>query len=110
MPIQANLPATSAGSAPNPPIALTPLSKNDGLPDVFITAVGGNHLFHNQGGGKFVEVTAAAGVAGAADGWSTSAAWIDYDNDGKLDLFVCNYVRWSPELDRAAPFELPNIG
>jgi hypothetical protein len=83
---------------------------NDGLPDVFITAVGSNHLFHNQGGGKFVEVTAAAGVAGAPDGWSTSAAWIDYDNDGKLDLFVCNYVRWSPELDRAAPFELPNIG
>lgn len=83
---------------------------NDGLPDVFITAVGGNHLFHNQGGGKFVEVTATAGVAGAADGWSTSAAWIDYDNDGKLDLFVCNYVRWSPELDRAAPYELPNIG
>jgi hypothetical protein len=83
---------------------------NDGLPDVFITAVGGNHLFHNEGGGKFREVTATTGVGGAADGWSTSAAWIDYDNDGKLDLFVCNYVRWSPALDRAAPFELPNIG
>jgi enediyne biosynthesis protein E4 len=83
---------------------------NDGLPDVFITAVGGNHLFHNEGGGKFREVTREAGVGGAPDGWSTSAAWIDYDNDGKLDLFVCNYIRWSPELDRAAPFELPNIG
>ena len=83
---------------------------NDGLPDVFITAVGSNHLFHNEGGGKFREVTREAGVAGAPDGWSTSAAWIDYDNDGKLDLFVCNYIRWSPELDRAAPFELPNIG
>jgi hypothetical protein len=83
---------------------------NDGLPDVFITAVGGNHLFHNEGGGKFKQVTIEAGVGGAADGWSTSAAWIDYDNDGKLDLFVCNYIRWSPELDRAAPFELPNIG
>jgi hypothetical protein len=83
---------------------------NDGLPDVFITAVGGNHLFHNEGGGKFREVTAPAGVGGAADSWSTSAAWIDYDNDGKLDLFVCNYIRWSPELDKAAPFELPNIG
>jgi enediyne biosynthesis protein E4 len=83
---------------------------NDGFPDVFITAVGGNHLFHNQGGGKFREVTSVAQVGGAADGWSTSAAWIDYDNDGKLDLFVCNYIRWSPELDRAAPFELPNIG
>ena len=83
---------------------------NDGLPDVFITAVGGNHLFHNEGGGKFKQVTTEAGVGGASDGWSTSAAWIDYDNDGKLDLFVCNYIRWSPELDRAAPFELPNIG
>jgi hypothetical protein len=83
---------------------------NDGLPDVFITAVGGNRLFHNEGGGKFHEVTREAGVGGAADGWSTSAAWIDYDNDGKLDLFVCNYIRWSPELDRAEPFELPNIG
>jgi enediyne biosynthesis protein E4 len=83
---------------------------NDGLPDVFITAVGGNHLYHNEGGGKFREVTGPAEVGGAPDGWSTSAAWIDYDNDGKLDLFVCNYIRWSPELDRAAPFELPNIG
>ena len=83
---------------------------NDGLPDVFITAVGGNHLFHNEGGGKFREVTHEAGVGGLADGWSTSAAWIDYDNDGRLDLFVCNYVRWSAELDLAAPYELPNIG
>jgi hypothetical protein len=83
---------------------------NDGLPDVFVTCVGGNHLFHNEGQGKFREVTETAGVAGAADGWSTSAAWIDYDNDGKLDLFVCNYVRWSPELDRGASFELPQIG
>ena len=83
---------------------------NDGLPDVFITCVGGNHLFHNEGKGKFREVTQTAGVAGALDGWSTSAAWIDYDNDGKLDLFVCNYVRWSPEIDRAANFELPKLG
>jgi hypothetical protein len=82
---------------------------NDGLPDVFITAVGGNRLFHNEGNGKFREVTQAAGVGGSG-GWSTSAAWIDYDNDGKLDLFVCNYVRWSPDIDRAASFVLPNIG
>jgi hypothetical protein len=83
---------------------------NDGLPDIFFTGVHGNHLFHNQGKGKFSEATATANVGGAADGWSTSAAWIDYDNDGKLDLFVCNYVRWSEELDRAASFELPQIG
>ncbi len=83
---------------------------NDGLPDVFITALGGDRLFHNEGKGKFRLVTKEAGLDGAPDDWSTSAAWIDYDNDGKLDLFVCNYVRWSPDIDRAANFELPNIG
>jgi hypothetical protein len=83
---------------------------NDGLPDVFITGVGGNHLFHNDGHGKFHEVTGEAGVGGASNGWSTGAAWVDYDNDGKLDLFVCNYVQWSPEIDRAASYVLPNIG
>ena len=83
---------------------------NDGLPDVFITALGGDHLFHNEGKGKFREVTKEAGLGGSAEDWSTSAAWIDYDNDGKLDLFVCNYVHWSPEIDRAANFELPKIG
>jgi enediyne biosynthesis protein E4 len=83
---------------------------NDGLPDVFITAVGGNHLFHNEGGGRFREVTQEAGVGGSAENWSSSAAWIDYDNDGRLDLFVCNYIRWSREIDLAAPYELPGIG
>jgi hypothetical protein len=82
---------------------------NDGLCDVFITAVGGNHLFHNEGKGKFREVTSEAGVAGT-NSWSTSAAWIDYDNDGKLDLFVCNYVRWSADIDQAASYVLPTIG
>lgn len=78
--------------------------ENDGLPDVFITAVGGNHLFHNLGGGKFADVTAESGVAGSPAQWSTSAAFIDYDNDGRLDLFVGNYVRWSRELDLKANF------
>src|SRR6266436_4503033 len=68
---------------------------NDGFADVFVSAVGGNHLFHNLGAGKFAEVTADAGVGGAATDWSSGCVWIDYDNDGKLDLFVCNYVRWS---------------
>ncbi len=79
---------------------------NDGLPDVFITGVGGNHLFHNEGGGKFKEVTAEAGVGGPPDGWSTSAAWIDYDNDGKLDLFVCNYVKWSRDIDAQVGYKI----
>jgi hypothetical protein len=83
---------------------------NDGWVDVFITAVGGNHLFHNLGQGKFEEVTASAGVSGSTNGWSTSAAWIDYDNNGQLDLFVCNYVTWSKELDFEVNYTLPGIG
>jgi enediyne biosynthesis protein E4 len=83
---------------------------NDGLPDVFISCVGGNHLFHNEGNGKFKDVTAQAGVGGAAGDWSTSCAWVDYDNDGKLDLFVCNYVRWSPEIDREVGYKLAGGG
>ena len=83
---------------------------NDGLADVFITAVGGNHLFHNLGRGKFAEVTAPAGVGGSPDEWSTSATWIDYDNDGDVDLFVCNYVRWSKEIDLEVGYKLTGIG
>jgi hypothetical protein len=83
---------------------------NDGRSDLFISAVGGNHLFHNESGGKFRDVTAEAGVAGAADGWSTAAAWLDYDNDGQLDLFVCNYVRWSEEIDKQVGYTLVGVG
>ena len=83
---------------------------NDGLPDILITGVGGNHLFHNDSGGKFHDVTAQAGVAGAGDDWTTSAAWLDIDNDGDLDLFVCNYVRWSRETDLAVDYKLPGLG
>ena len=83
---------------------------NDAAPDVFITAVGENHLFHNDGNGKFSDVTTSAGVAGSAAQWSTSAAWIDYDNDGDLDLFVCNYVKWSREIDFEVDYRLVGIG
>lgn len=79
---------------------------NDGLPDVYITAVRGNHLFHNEGGGKFRDVTEAAGVGCGKESWGTSAAWIDYDNDGKLDLFVCNYVKWSREIDGEVGYKI----
>jgi hypothetical protein len=71
---------------------------NDGFPDVLITCVGQNRLFHNTGKGTFVDVTHAAGL-GKREGFSTSALWFDYDRDGLLDLFVCNYVKWSPETD-----------
>src|SRR5581483_8892303 len=69
---------------------------NDGFQDIFITCVGQNRLFHNTGKGAFVDVTNAAGL-GKREGFSTSALWFDYDRDGLLDLFVCNYVKWSPE-------------
>ncbi|MGF1613586.1 MAG: CRTAC1 family protein [Gammaproteobacteria bacterium] len=82
---------------------------NDGWVDVFITAVGSNHLFRNVQG-RFVEVTAEAGVAGGADVWSTASAFFDYDNDGDLDLFVANYVQWSKELDLELGFQLTGIG
>lgn len=82
----------------------------DGLVDVYITAVGENHLFHNLGGGKFADVTKESGTAGGADDWGTSAAFFDYDRDGDLDLFVCNYVRWSRDLDLKLDYRLPGIG
>jgi hypothetical protein len=71
----------------------------DGWTDVFVSALGPNHLFRNLGQGKFLDVTETAGVAGESHRWSTSAGFLDYDNDGDLDLFVCNYVDWSQELD-----------
>jgi hypothetical protein len=83
---------------------------NDGRVDVLITGVGGCRLFHNEGTGKFRDVTASAGVSGAAKDWATSAAFVDYDNDGDLDLFVCNYIRWSPEIDRDVGYSLVGVG
>jgi hypothetical protein len=71
---------------------------NDGFPDIFISCVGQSRLFRNTGDGKFTDVTRAAGLQNH-QGFSTSALWFDYDRDGLLDLFVCNYVRWSPEHD-----------
>jgi hypothetical protein len=71
---------------------------NDGFPDIFISCVGQSRLFRNTGKGTFVDVTKASGLLGR-QALSTSALWFDYDRDGLLDLFVCNYVRWSPEHD-----------
>ena len=83
---------------------------NDGLVDVFITGVAENHLFHNLGAGKFEDVTSRAGMPNEPTRWSTSAAFVDYDNDGKLDLFVCNYVKWSREIDKGVNYTLAGIG
>jgi enediyne biosynthesis protein E4 len=77
----------------------------DGDVDLFVTALGPNRLFENRGG-RFHDVTDRAGVAGAADAWSTSAGFFDADRDGDLDLFVCNYVQWSREIDVELNFTL----
>ena len=85
---------------------------NDGYEDLFISTIGSDHLYRNtlgdagRHGPVFQDVTARAGVQGTPQPgmelkwkWSASAAWVDYDKDGKLDLFVCQYVKWSPKLN-----------
>ncbi|MCS6886313.1 MAG: CRTAC1 family protein [Acidobacteriota bacterium] len=69
---------------------------NDGDVDIYVTALGQDRLFRNNGG-SFEDVTLAAGIVESDFG--TSAAWLDYDRDGLLDLFVCNYVEWSVDKD-----------
>jgi hypothetical protein len=71
---------------------------NDGFDDLFVTALGQSHLFHNNGNGTFSDVTKSAGMWGPSE-FSTSAAWVDYDRDGKLDLVVGNYVQWTEQTD-----------
>ena len=74
-------------------ISITTASKTSTSPDY-----GGNTLYRNNGDGTFTDVTARAGVA--AGGWSTSAGFFDYDNDGKLDMFVARYLEWSFDDNR----------
>ena len=78
---------------------------NDGDSDVFLSAVGKNRLLRNDDG-KFIDVTDAAGVGGDDEAWGTSCGFLDYDNDGLLDLFVCNYVAWSKDADLSQDFTL----
>jgi hypothetical protein len=80
----------------------------DGRTDVLITGVGGARLFRNEEGG-FRDITAASGVAGDPKDWSTAAAFFDFDNDGDLDLYVANYVRWSREIDAEVGYKLDGV-
>jgi hypothetical protein len=71
--------------------------------------VGKNVLFKNNEG-KFTDVSESSGIAAEEAAWSSGAVWFDYDNDGKLDLFVCHYVLWSRELDLSLGFSLTGLG
>ena len=76
---------------------------NDGYPDIFVAGVNRNILYHNRGDGTFEDVTAKAHLGGVDPHygklWSVSAAWVDVDNDGWLDLVVSNYVQWDSQLE-----------
>jgi hypothetical protein len=82
---------------------------NDGWTDLYVTGVNRSVLYHNEQGRTFADVTERAGVAGVGAGgrklWSVGAAWLDYDNDGDLDLFVANYLDWTPANNRVCGVE-----
>lgn len=82
----------------------------DGYPDLFVTAVGQNKLFINRAGRKFEDSTESYQAGGESGAFSSCATFFDYDRDDDLDLFVCNYVNWSQEIDRAVDFRLTGVG
>ena len=78
---------------------------NDGFPDLFVAGVNRSLLYRNRGDGTFEDVTQKAGLGGETfqAQWSVAGAWFDYDADGHLDLFVVNYLVWTPGADRVCP-------
>ena len=74
---------------------------NDGFPDLLVLGYGRCILYHNNGDGTFTDVSRKAGVENMGR-WASSAAWFDFDNDGRLDLVIANYVDWKPETNTTA--------
>jgi hypothetical protein len=75
---------------------------NDSFPDLFVAGVRRNFLYHNLGDGTFADITEEAGLAQPREPrWAVGGGWFDYDNDGRLDLFVVNYVQWDPAKEPA---------
>ncbi len=78
---------------------------NDGYKDIFAAGVHRYTLYHNNGDGTFTDVTAKTGLSATdpqfGPQWAVGAAWLDYNNDGRLDLFVVNYLRWDPNTEPA---------
>lgn len=72
---------------------------NDGYQDIFVGGLHGNILYHNNGDGTFTDVTAKAGIPGASTNWSVGGAWLDFNNDGLLDLFIANYMLWDKDKE-----------
>ncbi len=77
----------------------------DGRPDIYLTGYGSTRLYHNEGNGTFKDVTVGSGLeARGPYDWTTSAAWADVDGDGKLDLYVCRYVQFTPQSQPLCPY------
>jgi hypothetical protein len=82
---------------------------NNGYKDIYVTALGANHLYLNDGK-DFIESAKLNGVSGSDDSWSTGTSFFDFDNDGDLDLVYGNYVKWNKQLDIDVNYSLTGIG
>ena len=82
---------------------------NDGWDDVYITTLGKNYLMRNEQG-TFVDASKPSDTSGFDEDWSTAALFFDFDNDSDLDLFVANYVEWTPQINREIDFRVTGIG